>query len=73
MKKILSFVVALALLVCFVGCGDSKTIKVGATPSPHAEILNSEVVKAYCNAKGYDLKVVIYQDCLLILHILMYL
>ena len=62
MRKILSFVVALVLLVCFVGCGDSKTIKVGATPSPHAEILNIEAVKTYIESKGYKLKVVVYQD-----------
>ena len=71
MKKILSFVVALALLVCFVGCGDSETIKVGATPSPHAEILNIEAVKTYIESKGYKLKVVVYQDYVTMVELLL--
>ena len=63
MKKLLSFVVVIALLLCLVGCGDdSKVITVGATPSPHAEILNSDAVQNYVKSQGYELKVVVYQD-----------
>ncbi|MDO4554860.1 MAG: MetQ/NlpA family ABC transporter substrate-binding protein [Lachnospiraceae bacterium] len=40
--------------------GETKTIKVGASPSPHAEILNkaAEVLKE----EGYELEVVEYSD-----------
>ncbi len=62
MKKILSLIIAFVLLVSLVGCSDSKTIKVGATPSPHAEILGIEAVKNYVESNGYKLKVVVYQD-----------
>ena len=62
MKKVISFLVAIALLVSLSSCGNGKTIKVGATPSPHAEILNSEAVKNYVESKGYKLEVVVYQD-----------
>ena len=45
------------------GCSNKeKTIVIGATPSPHAEILNSKTVKDYIASKGYQLKVQIYQD-----------
>ena len=41
MKKLLLFVVVLLCALALVGCKkDEKTIVVGATPSPHAEILN---------------------------------
>lgn len=70
---LLTFVLALGLLA---GCGQSeatesqstetkseeatKTIKVGASPAPHAEILNkaAEVLKE----EGYELEVVEYAD-----------
>lgn len=39
---------------------DSKIIKVGATPLPHAEIL--EIVKEDLAAKGYELEVVEFTD-----------
>ena len=41
---------------------DEKTIVVGATPSPHAEILNSKAFKDYVESKGYKLEVKVYQD-----------
>ena len=51
------------LAVSLVGCKKSeKTIVVGATPSPHAEILNSEAFKSYVESKGYKLEVKVYQD-----------
>ena len=46
MKKIIAIVLALTLALSLAACGgkaDSKTIKVGATPAPHAEIL--EIIK----------------------------
>ena len=64
MTKIL-FILTLVLLatVSLTGCKkDEKVIRVGATPSPHAEILNSKVVKDYVEAQGYKLEVVVYQD-----------
>ena len=46
MKKIIAIVLALTLALSLAACGakaDEKTIKVGATPAPHAAIL--EVAK----------------------------
>lgn len=64
MKKILSFIFVLVSLLCVASCGknNEKTIVVGATPSPHAEILNSRAVKDYIESKGYKLEVKVYQD-----------
>ena len=63
MKKLLLCLFAFVLLSCFTACKNSqKSIVVGATPSPHAEILNSDVVKKYIESKGYELKVKVYQD-----------
>ena len=62
-KKALSLVLASALLVSFTACsdsGDSKTIRVGASPAPHAEIL--ENCKAALSAKGYTLEIVEFTD-----------
>ena len=39
---------------------DLKTITVGATPAPHAEIL--EAARKELNKEGYDLKIVEYND-----------
>ena len=64
MKKAL-FILTLVLLftVTLTSCGkNEKVIRVGATPSPHAEILNSDAVKNYVESKGYKLEVVVYQD-----------
>lgn len=72
MKKGLLKVVSLglaAVLSCglLVGCGgnasagaDDKTIKIGASPSPHAEIL-AQVEEAVA-AQGYTLEVIEYND-----------
>lgn len=64
MKKVfLSLVICLALLVGLTSCGkNEKTIVVGATPSPHAEILNSDAIQNYIKSKGYTLEVKVYQD-----------
>ena len=64
MKKLLSLLFVLVSLLCLASCGgnDEKTIVVGATPSPHAEILNSKAVQDYIKSKGYTLVVKVYQD-----------
>ena len=69
MKKLLSVILAAALIAlafALTSCGnktDEKTIVVGASPTPHAEILNQ--VKDILAAKGYTLKVVEYDDYVL--------
>jgi D-methionine transport system substrate-binding protein len=75
LKNILKFTLASALALGFSACNDSKeskevketkvekkdiVIKVGATPVPHAEIL--EAVKPILKAKGYDLQIVEFTD-----------
>lgn len=69
LKKLLGLtlvgVVSASLLV---GCSstgkeEDKTIKVGASPTPHAEIL--EVVKPLLEEKGYELEVVEFDDYVL--------
>ena len=63
MKKFLSLVFVLVSILCLASCGnDEKKIVVGATPSPHAEILNCSAVKNYIESKGYTLEVKVYQD-----------
>jgi len=70
MKKILSLVLALSLVlslgITFTSCGnanDEKTIIVGASPTPHAEIL--EQAKSILAAKGYTLVIKEYSDYVL--------
>ena len=66
MKKIIAIVLALTLALSLAACGgkaDSKTIKVGATPAPHAEIL--EVVKESLAADGWTLEIVEFDDYVL--------
>ena len=63
MKKIIALVLALTLVLALAACGsksDSKTIKVGATPAPHAEIL--EVAKEIMAEEGYTLEIVEFDD-----------
>ena len=55
----LVLVLVLGLSAC-AGKTDSKTIKVGATPAPHAEIL--EVTKDLLAEKGYTLEIVEFDD-----------
>ncbi len=54
----LSVILGLSLVAC--GGGGNKTIKVGATPAPHAEIL--EVVKDILAEDGYTLEIVEFDD-----------
>ncbi len=67
MKKViktLAVITALVASVCLLsGCGssdDSKVIKVGASPSPHAEIL--EQVKDILAEDGWTLEIVEFDD-----------
>ena len=64
MKKILSIVIAAVFALSLCACGskqaDAKTIKIGASPSPHAEIL--EQVKDDLAAQGYTLEIIEYTD-----------
>lgn len=70
MKKILTLALALTLSVsaiCLAGCGDKKTddktIVVGASSTPHAEIL--EQVKAPLAEQGYTLEIKVFDDYVL--------
>ena len=58
MKKFVALVLALSLVVCIAaGCSkkDDKTIRVGASVTPHAEIL--EVAKELLAEEGYTLEI----------------
>lgn len=66
MKKLLALLLTLALSVSLASCGgknDEKTIKVGASPTPHAEIL--EVAKDLLAEDGWTLEIVNYDDYVL--------
>ncbi len=63
MKKIIAVILALTLCLSLAACGgktDEKTIKVGASPTPHAQIL--EVLKEALAQEGYTLKIVEFDD-----------
>ena len=69
MKKLLTLLIAVTALA-LVGCGGGadksggtnapKTIKVGASPVPHAEIL--ETVKPLLEKEGVKLEIVEFND-----------
>ena len=63
-KRVLSVLVVLSIAATlFTGCGKSesdKVIKIGATPTPHAEIL--EIIKDDLAENGYTLEIVEYND-----------
>lgn len=66
-KKVLSAILASAALLSFAGCSngnsstsESKTVRVGASPAPHAEILES--CKDALAEKGYTLEIVEFTD-----------
>ena len=66
MKKIIAIVLALTLALSLAACGgkaDAKTIKVGATPAPHAEIL--EIIKEDLAKDGWTLEIVEFDDYVL--------
>ena len=65
MKKKISLVLAIVLVIALLaGCGSSKKeptkIRVGATPVPHAEIL--EIAKELLAKEGYELEIIVYTD-----------
>ena len=63
MKKILTLILALTLILTFTACSggtDDKTIVIGATPAPHAEIL--EFVKPILEKEGYTLEIKVFTD-----------
>ena len=65
MKKLgllLLIVISSSLFACDIGGNGEKVITVGASPTPHSAILNSEVVKSYIESKGYTLNVIRYED-----------
>lgn len=66
-RNIVSIAIVLSLVIgsiALTGCGgkdgDDKTIKVGASPAPHAEILKE--VESELEKDGYKLEVVEFQD-----------
>ena len=67
MKKATSVILVLILVLTYlIGTAfaeDSKTVKVGASSTPHAEIL--EQVKDALKADGYTLEIVVYDDYVL--------
>lgn len=68
MKKVLAVLLTLVLVFGLCACGggedaDAKVIKVGATPAPHAEVL--ELIKDDLEAEGYTLEIVEYNDYVL--------
>lgn len=65
MKKLLAILLTLALTLSFSACGgnkesDDKEILVGASVTPHAEILN--IAKDVLAEDGYTLKITEYND-----------
>lgn len=69
LKQILAVTTVLSLAaVSLAGCGQGTdsaaskltTVTVGASPTPHAEIL--EYIKTQMKEKGYELKIVTYED-----------
>ena len=66
MKKFIAIVLVLTLALSLAACGGKagdKAIKVGATPAPHAEIL--EVVKESLAKDGWTLEIVEFDDYVL--------
>ena len=63
MKKIIAIVLAIATVFCFAACGkkaEDKVIKVGASSTPHAEIL--AIAKDLLAAKDITLDIQEYSD-----------
>ena len=67
MKKILAVLLTLVLVFSLCACGgsgnDENVIRVGATPAPHAEVL--ELIKDDLEKEGYTLEIVEYNDYVL--------
>ena len=65
MKKLISLLISLLVISTLSACTSSnaKVIKVGASPAPHAEIL--ELIKPLLAEKGYTLEIVEFTDYVL--------
>lgn len=66
LKKLLTVALSSAILVSVVGCSkgtDNNKIVVGASSSPHAEIL--EVIKPQLEEQGYELEIKVFDDYIL--------
>lgn len=66
--RILALTLALTSALALTGCGteagaDDTTIRVGASPAPHAEVL--EVIADNLEEEGYTLEIVEYNDYIL--------
>ena len=63
-KAVLILLSALLIVALLAGCGsksaEAKTIKVAASPTPHAEIL--AIAKEILAKQGYDLQIIEYTD-----------
>ncbi len=60
MKKLLTVVLALALIASFACASAATNLVVGASSTPHAEIL--EAAKPILAGKGIDLEIVVFDD-----------
>jgi D-methionine transport system substrate-binding protein len=62
MKKTISLLLVLCLVLALAACGGGKTVKirVAASPTPHAEIL--EIAGEILAKEGYELEIVEYDD-----------
>lgn len=60
MKKLLALILAVALTLSLGSALANETIVIGATPTPHAEVL--ELVKDDLAALGYDLQIEIFTE-----------
>ena len=65
MKKIITLILLIMVAFLFLGCEkkEDKIIKVGASSTPHALIL--EQAKPYLEKKGYTLEIVVFDDYVL--------
>lgn len=63
MKKVLSVLLAVLLLGLSTAALAAEKISIGASPVPHAEVL--EFIKPLMAEKGYDLEIVVFQDYVL--------
>ena len=66
MKKIITLLFTIAIILTLVSCGnsssskDEKKIKVACSPTPHGEILNQ--AKSLLAEKGYELEIIEFED-----------
>ncbi len=63
MKKIIIFIITAFLVITFTGCNKKDIYKVGATPVPHAEIL--EQVQPILKEQGFEFEIVEFTDYVL--------